>query len=156
MNSKQEEAARPAYTGEALRRFRFDLLPVTKAGNLVMTVLLTAETVAGEVLAWCFGQTLAEELCYDMNAAAKRLGQTSSPDDPAVAAFLSMPLVELLPGAWVAGRDLAPKVILMEAHPSVYLLDVSGPDGIARRFSLPSGLALVFVEQLGEVIETIS
>lgn len=148
-------ATPPPHPGDRLTRFRFDLVPTQHAGNPMVVVVLTAETSTGEVFAWAIGQPLADKLHQDMTAAAARLGHSINPQDPSIAAFDALPIIGLLPDGWLANRDLAPQVIHLEVWPTVYVLDVSGVDGVARRISLPPGLAVEFAQQLGDAVDAI-
>lgn len=145
----------PSYQGDRLTRFRFDVVPTKHDGNVMVLVLLTAETSTGEVFAWAIGQPLAEKLYQDMATSGATLGHSVNHQDPDIAAFLALPIIGLLPGGWLAERDLAPQIIHLDAWPTVYLLDVAGVDGVARRISLPPGLAVVFAQQLGEAVDVI-
>lgn len=146
----------PLFQGERLTRFRFDLLPWRAQGQTIIAVLLTAETSSNEAFAWAIGKPLAVKLYQDMRRAAAELGHVIDERDPATASFLGANLLGLMPEVWRPGVDLAPQTIVLEVWDTVYILDVSGPDGVAHRISLGPSMAVVFSQQLGDALETIS
>jgi len=146
----------PSFQGDRLTRFRFDLLPVTHAGHHLVTVLLTAETETGEVFDWVIGQPLADKWHKEMISAMDRLEHSVGDGDPAISAFLNLPLLDLMPIDGISQRAGKPQVVHQDAWPEVYIFDVTCTDDVTRRISLPPGLAAVFASQLGETLAEIS
>ena len=146
----------PSQQGDRLARFRFDVMSLQAAGTDMLVVLFTAETSSKETFAWAIGEPLAVKLHKDLTAAIAKLGHTIDEHSSEINAFLAPGLLALLPGCWRPGVDVAPQVIMLDAWDTVYIMDVSGPDGIARRTSLGPSLAVVFSEQLGDALDVIS
>lgn len=148
--------AAPEHQGDRLKRFRFDLLPLTCAGNTLMAVLLTAETAANEVFAWTISQPLATKLRIDLVDATHRLGHVIDSADPTIGSFTGLPTLEHMPEASIASLARTPRIIHLDAWSVVYVLDVTCTDDVTRRISLPPQLAALFALQLGDALDEIS
>ncbi|OQP73061.1 hypothetical protein IA54_014435 [Xanthomonas phaseoli pv. syngonii LMG 9055] len=139
------------FLGDHLTRFQFDWIPAVPEKNIPKNVLLTFETVSGDISAWAIGRPLVERLIEDLRREMPKQGHLITSLSKEIRDYLSLPLLQSDKVVWLASQIKTPQVIHLMVHPTHYAMDVSCPNEEARRISLSPAMTVVFKAQLEEM-----